>query len=91
MYFSSNESDRKKLKQFLINVILEKREKSWLQAIKDTQILSIGELRELEKDIQDEEIPVPSVNFFNEWKSNSKCKYINHYIKYEKILHYFYQ
>lgn len=73
VYLSSNEKDRNKLKQFLINVILENRDKSWLQAVRDTQLLTRNELNDLENDLQDEEMILPSSNFINEWKSNSKC------------------
>lgn len=74
MYVSSNEDDRNKLKQFLINVILEKREISWLQDVRDSQILTNSELNDLENDIKDKKIPVPSLSFLNEWKCNSKRK-----------------
>lgn len=75
VYLSSNEKDRNKLKQFLINTILENRDKSWLQAVRDTQLLTRSELNDLENDLQDEEVPLPSSNFINEWKCNSKCMY----------------
>lgn len=78
VYSSSNEKDRNKLKQFLIDTILENRDRSWLQSIRNTQLLTRNELNILENDLQDEEQPSitkSSISFLNEWKCESKCLY----------------
>lgn len=65
-----------KLRQFLINVILENRQKSWLMAANESKLFTIHEITSLENDIREEQIsPQLSSAYLNEWKCNTKCKF----------------
>uniref|UniRef100_A0A1A9ZGI3 INTS8 TPR repeats domain-containing protein n=1 Tax=Glossina pallidipes TaxID=7398 RepID=A0A1A9ZGI3_GLOPL len=68
----SSLTEKNNLKQFLINVILKHQQKQWLSELKRLSIFSSKEIADLEKQIQEEEIPTPPLALLHEWKFNSK-------------------
>uniref|UniRef100_A0A1A9WIS6 INTS8 TPR repeats domain-containing protein n=1 Tax=Glossina brevipalpis TaxID=37001 RepID=A0A1A9WIS6_9MUSC len=65
-------TEKNNLKQFLINVVLKYQQKQWISELKRLNIFTTKELADLEKQIQEEEIPTPPLALLHEWKFNSK-------------------
>ncbi|XP_073844626.1 integrator complex subunit 8 [Musca autumnalis] len=65
-------SERNLLKQFVIETIIKHQNKQWLQETQQLNIFSPIEIQDLEKQIQEEELPQPPLALLHEWKFNSK-------------------
>ena len=68
-------TERNSLRSFLVNCILNQSNgKQWLKLVQTIDIYSVAEQSDLERQIEDEELPLPILASLNEWKFNSKCK-----------------
>ncbi|KAM7342295.1 integrator complex subunit 8 [Cochliomyia hominivorax] len=65
-------SEQNMLKQFLIDSILKYKNKVWLQELMHLNIFTPIELKDLLQQIQEEELPQPTLAMLSEWKFNSK-------------------
>lgn len=65
-------SERNMLKQFLVDCIVKHKNKLWLQELMHLNIFSPIELKDLLQQIQEEDLPQPTLALLNEWKFNSK-------------------
>lgn len=60
------------LKQFLINVITKHQNKQWLQEVQNLNMFTPMEIKDLEQQIQEEELLQPALALLHEWKFTSK-------------------
>ncbi|XP_075164917.1 integrator complex subunit 8 [Haematobia irritans] len=65
-------SERNLLKQFVVDIIIKNQNKQWLQEAQMLNLFSATELKDLENQIQEEELPQPALALLHEWKFTSK-------------------